>query len=481
MGSNSKSREACHEDRISGLPDAIISHILSFLLTREAVRTSVLSHRWKNQWTSVPNLYLRDREYYPLERRLKKSDPDGFSGFVDRVLFFRGSSNIHRFRLLCLEMKDFSRIDAWIRTAIMRNVVELDLELYEYSNPPQPFVFPRSLFMCKTLVVLKLRLQSNFIALAPASDCFPSLKFLHVDVVLPDADSMEKLFSCCPALEDLVIEGEPGYDSVLNFEVSAPKLKRLRISWYIVPFHGNYDRKVFINANVPSLEEFNLQENILANYSLKNAHSLSRAKIDLVNLHSGEKFGTVRDSADRIQWLFAEIRNVKFLSLSAPVFGGPCSVYQYHLPTFNNLNHLELLLQNCCSLRSVTNFLQISPKLEHLVFENSIHCYVCHFVDESVHEWSPPDFVPACLLSHLKTIRIRGFQGLPDEMEVVEYLLKYGAVLNTITICTLEYFCEEKEMKFPVLGLREEVKLLQTISMFPRASKTCQIVFPKLK
>ncbi|BBN68135.1 F-box/RNI-like superfamily protein [Prunus dulcis] len=346
---------------------------------------------------------------------------------------------------------DFSRIDAWIRTAIMRNVVELDLELYEYSNPPHPFVLPRSLFMCKTLVLLKLRLQSNFIALAPASDCFPSLKFLHVDVVLPDADSMEKLFSCCPALEDLVIEGEPGYDSVLNFEVSAPKLKRLRISWYIVPFHQNYDRKVFINADVPSLEEFNLQENILANYSLKNAHSLSRAKIDL--------FGTVRDSADHIQWLFAEIRNVKFLSLSAPVFGGPCSVYQYHLPTFNNLNHLELLLQNCCSLRSVTNFLQISPKLEHLVFENSIHCYVCHFVDKSVHEWSPPDFVPACLLSHLKTIRIRGFQGLPDEMEVVEYLLKYGVVLNTITICTLEYFCEEKEMKCPLLGRREEIKL----------------------
>lgn len=106
---------------------------------------------------------------------------------------------------------------------------------------------------------------------------------------------------------------------------------------------------------------------------------------------------------------------------------------------------------------------------------------MCHFVDESVHEWSPPDFVPACLLSHLKTIRIRGFQGLPDEMEVVEYLLKYGAVLNTMTICTLEYFCEEKEMKLPLLGLREEVKLLQTISMFPRASKTCQIVFPKLK
>ncbi|PRQ42717.1 putative F-box domain-containing protein [Rosa chinensis] len=45
-GSNSKRRrKRCTEDRLSELPDAILCHILSFLSTVDAVKTSVLSHR----------------------------------------------------------------------------------------------------------------------------------------------------------------------------------------------------------------------------------------------------------------------------------------------------------------------------------------------------------------------------------------------------------------------------------------------------
>ncbi|WCJ18512.1 F-box family protein [Euphorbia peplus] len=45
------------EDRISALPDALIHHILSLLpSTKEAIRTGILSKRWKSQWTRVPVL-----------------------------------------------------------------------------------------------------------------------------------------------------------------------------------------------------------------------------------------------------------------------------------------------------------------------------------------------------------------------------------------------------------------------------------------
>ncbi|WCJ17761.1 F-box family protein [Euphorbia peplus] len=44
-------------DRISDLPDCLIQHILSFLpSTKEAIRTGILSKRWKNQWSRVPVL-----------------------------------------------------------------------------------------------------------------------------------------------------------------------------------------------------------------------------------------------------------------------------------------------------------------------------------------------------------------------------------------------------------------------------------------
>ncbi|CAI9105104.1 OLC1v1003959C1 [Oldenlandia corymbosa var. corymbosa] len=43
-------------DRISELPDEILSRISSFLTFKEAFRTTVLSKRWKHAWAYVPNL-----------------------------------------------------------------------------------------------------------------------------------------------------------------------------------------------------------------------------------------------------------------------------------------------------------------------------------------------------------------------------------------------------------------------------------------
>ncbi|XAR56664.1 hypothetical protein NMG60_11037229 [Bertholletia excelsa] len=53
--------EEAQQDRISGLHDDLLRHILSFLPTHLAVRTGILSNRWRGVWESLQTLQLNER------------------------------------------------------------------------------------------------------------------------------------------------------------------------------------------------------------------------------------------------------------------------------------------------------------------------------------------------------------------------------------------------------------------------------------
>ncbi|KAM1343681.1 hypothetical protein PS2_007778 [Malus domestica] len=306
MGTNSKSKlpNACNGDRISSLPNEILCRILSLLPTKEAVKTSVLSPRWRYVWTPIPTLDLCDKSS---QRALNSVSP-GFTEFVGRRLF---THRFHRDRV-----ENYPSVEAWICTAIRLKVVELELVLHSLSYP---FELPDNLFTCKTLVVLKLWLESN-VTFTPTSGCFPNLKFFHARIRNPDADSMETLFYSCPALEDLIIDGLVAVRKVLNFNISAPKLKRLKI--YLVkdePWEET-GSNISFEVNAPNLETFDLEEDFFANYYL-NANQLSKANINLEDVHKSGHDDYELGWDYRLQKLFAGIINVKFLSLSAPIFG----------------------------------------------------------------------------------------------------------------------------------------------------------------
>lgn len=100
----------------------------------------------------------------------KEHESDDFAGFVDYVLSLRGSSSICRFSLRCNNVENYPHIDKWIYTVIRGNVVELDLHFIESEVREEPFELPKSLFNCKSLVVLRLRLEPNYNAIPPSSD-----------------------------------------------------------------------------------------------------------------------------------------------------------------------------------------------------------------------------------------------------------------------------------------------------------------------
>ena len=108
------------EDSFGELPEHILSHILSFLPTKEAVRTSILSKRWKFIWTSIPELhffYDHRLEVYHSFDTLHTN----FSNMVDRSLQLRESTDITSFSLR-IGAFHMSKVEEWISDVVRFNV-----------------------------------------------------------------------------------------------------------------------------------------------------------------------------------------------------------------------------------------------------------------------------------------------------------------------------------------------------------------------
>ncbi|KAM1278800.1 hypothetical protein ACFX2J_030775 [Malus domestica] len=401
-------------DRISELPNDVLCRTLSFLPTKYAVRTTVLSKIWKNIWTSVPNLYFCDNDY---------PDVNAFMAFVDRVLDSHDLSRIQKFCLhsSCFDIEP-SILNRWICTAIRHNVRELDL--FVHSDAEDYFELPQTLFTSKNLEVLKL--QFNFIANPPASKCFPSLKSLCVVIQHPESISVKMLFSYLPVLEDLEIRGYLEYYDV-DVNVSAPELRKLGINLAYGNADGGNDHKLCVNA--PKLESLDVKLDSLSKFLLLiNANSVVKANVDLLyeELSNGgsadvEYSLEYKMQADRAIDILKNISNVKYLSLSIRNLEGD-------LPAFDNLNQLNLVFYDCGYWGFLIKLLSKSPDLQHLVFEHE-DCSICNEVDFR-QVLNPPKFAPLSLMVHLKTITVNGFKGRREEVQVVREILQFPKVFD---------------------------------------------------
>ncbi|KAJ3690763.1 hypothetical protein LUZ61_019927 [Rhynchospora tenuis] len=91
-------------DRISELHDSIITHILSYLPTKEAVQTQRLSKRWRNVWAFVPVLDFDNGNFSSddifLFRPYTAYVQAKFVEFIDAVLASRQVQLVDRFSLV---------------------------------------------------------------------------------------------------------------------------------------------------------------------------------------------------------------------------------------------------------------------------------------------------------------------------------------------------------------------------------------------
>jgi len=213
-------------DRISELLDELLCHILSFLPTKFAFTTTLLSKRWTPLFYSLLVLHFDDVNFEDFQTY------DRFYSFLDNLMIhplsinqahplktFRFNQCYYRHRCnLYSRMKDIHNVNTWVEVkiqiprekdihiintwlefAIQRRVEEFDLKLYFHTLKP-------IIFISKTLTILKL----SKLRVGNDTSCvnLPSLKSLKLNRVrFGNWNDYINFLSSCPNLEDLRLKG----------------------------------------------------------------------------------------------------------------------------------------------------------------------------------------------------------------------------------------------------------------------------------
>jgi hypothetical protein len=233
-----KQQRAGGADRLSALPDDMLTHILSHLRSDQAVRTSALSRRWRHVFTAVP---VVDIVAAP-----QMTCPVSINHMVSGVLLSRDSTApIRSFRVAGFrdDRPSASAIFQWIETALFAGAETLDLDLTMGDQPicPNASTFyqstaadfarqnfctmPRRLFT-RTTALRHLRLGNCELDLPEPereqSLSLDTLETLSLKRINAPDHALQRLIAACPRLTELTIEECP---TMKRISVALPLLR----------------------------------------------------------------------------------------------------------------------------------------------------------------------------------------------------------------------------------------------------------------
>ena len=216
-------------DRLTGLPEHIVHHIMSFLPTTSATRVSALSKNFNSAWLSYP-VFDFDQSLYeevncPSGDRTSCKKPD-FLDFVLDSLKKRCPSNIYmqRFSLRVWphEISD-NRIQNSIRLAVDRNVNELVVEIQGLQD--NYFRLARTLALQNDELVVETEGLENTYCSLPRT-ALQNAKSLGVLKLSGFSLELEDLIPCLNLIENLSLES---CSMSANFMLSSDKLTDLNL------------------------------------------------------------------------------------------------------------------------------------------------------------------------------------------------------------------------------------------------------------
>ncbi|KAF3542245.1 hypothetical protein DY000_02000996 [Brassica cretica] len=451
------------EDTISKLPDSLLSQILSHLpTTKEAVRTSVLSKRWKSLYLFIPSLVLNANEF---------PNHNSFVSFMDKFLAFSKEQNsiLHKLKLSVKKnVNDPPCVTRWIDSVSSSKLNHLDVECL--VNRKFLEAIPQSLYVCDTLVYL--RLHRVYLCEFVDSVSLPCLKTLVLEHnVYANDVTLESFISSCPVLEDLsIVRMVP--DNIKFLRVCSKTLTSLHID-YLFGEDDDFDDEgftregtgVFIDA--PRLNYLKFEDDLSDSKVITNSRSL--AKVNIVFVFSENDTADVIDlpKRDMIRNFFTSISGVTDMKLSAHIV----EFLHYNnefdpmvLPQFCNLSRLKLKVSKSC-LKMLPTLLESCPNLNSLVLV--LDFYKSNGKARKIRASS----VPRCLQSSLENVEIKRFNGEAARMEVARYFVENSLVLKKLV---LDIGCSTMEKGFYIT--EQGFSMFRDLLALPRPSSACQII-----
>ncbi|KAF2531432.1 hypothetical protein F2Q70_00031420, partial [Brassica cretica] len=289
-------------DRISLLPDSLLTQILLHLPTKDSVKTSLLSTRWRNLWLDVPGLDLHSNDFRYSSSAIKT--------FTDKFLELNRESRLLKFKIKYDECNVYLfGISEWFVTAINRGAQVLDVDTLRC--PFYKDFMPLDVYKSKTLV---------------------SLKLVNVEA--------RKLVSGCPVLEDLTLCRSFDDKLPVALRVMSQTLKRFCVK-----------SGPGIESDAPGLKciDFRDDDRVVG----KNLSFFLMVDIDTkFNLHEFlNGVSSVRRSMIISQRTIKEL--YRCLNMEP-------------ISKFHNLSRLEVSFFSDLLLQVLPNFLEISPNLKYL-------------------------------------------------------------------------------------------------------------------
>ncbi|KAK6122972.1 hypothetical protein DH2020_043289 [Rehmannia glutinosa] len=390
------------EDIISQLPDDILISIITRIPTKDALRSSILSKRWRNLFRFVPAFNFFCDHRYSDPTCHSKAILEGVHGLLERHHAF-----IRSFHLCCCLTESCTHPLEQCIYSLGKLGIE-NLSLWTPKNWSTTRVVSFSCHLLSHMPSLKhFTLKSCFLQPNLKNPC-NSLKTLKLSKVKGPPGYLECILSNCLNLCSLAIK-DCQVPSKLCFHGPNLQLK------CIVIHECEGVKEIELYASNLMTFEFKFDSDEMVNFIFDYVPQLQN--IYLCLLENG-----MPSLCRRLGQDLPHLKTLLVQYMGDPFEDGGIDM---GITMFNNLNRLELNI----SYLSTFNLFSLIPLLHGCPLLQELHLSVrpryYNLLDEEKH---------VVLHPHLKNVEINGFGGTKHEIEFALYILKSAVRLQLMDI-----------------------------------------------